>query len=135
MVGDNIVMHSVSFKPLFGSKAENALQGIIKVIKNPNIVMSDSEIKSQVVMAINEYFDIENWDFGDTFHFSELSAYVHKRLGSFIGSITVIPKVINGKFGDLYEIKSAPYEIFVNGAQATDIVVITALTPSELIAG
>ena len=35
-------------------------------------------------------------------------------------------------FGDLYEIKSAPYEIFVNGANANDVVVITALTPVQL---
>jgi hypothetical protein len=35
-------------------------------------------------------------------------------------------------FGDLYEIKSAPYEIFVNGATASDVVVIAALTPVQL---
>ena len=40
---------------------------------------------------------------------------------SFIGSITVIPKVINGKFGDLYEIKSAANEIFVSAVTVEDI--------------
>jgi len=35
-------------------------------------------------------------------------------------------------FGDLYEIHSAPYEIFLSAAQATDIMVISALTPAEL---
>jgi hypothetical protein len=44
----------------------------------------------------------------------------------------LVPNDPNLKFGDLYEIRSAPYEIFVNGAQATDIVVIPALTPMQL---
>jgi hypothetical protein len=35
-------------------------------------------------------------------------------------------------FGDLYEIKSSPFEIFVNGATANDVVVIAALTPVQL---
>jgi hypothetical protein len=52
-----------------------------------------------------------------------------------LSSVVLVPSDPLLTFGDLYEIKSAPYEIFVNGAQATDIVVITALTPSELIAG
>jgi hypothetical protein len=35
-------------------------------------------------------------------------------------------------FGDLYEIKCMPYEIFVNAATAADVLVIPALTPAEL---
>ena len=35
-------------------------------------------------------------------------------------------------FGDLYEIRSAPNEIFVNAAGVTDIEVIEALTSTNL---
>jgi hypothetical protein len=35
-------------------------------------------------------------------------------------------------FGDLYEIRSAPNEIFVNGATVADVEVIDALTQSNI---
>jgi len=35
-------------------------------------------------------------------------------------------------FGDLYEIRSGPSEIFVNGALVTNIEVITALTSTNI---
>jgi hypothetical protein len=44
----------------------------------------------------------------------------------------LVPNDPSLAFGELYEIRSAPYEIFVNAAQATDIMVISALTPAEL---
>jgi len=84
------------------------------------------------VQEINTYFSIDNWDFGDTFYFSELSAYLHSQIGDLVSSVVLVPNDNTLSFGDLYEIHSAPYEIFVSAAQATDITVITALTPSEL---
>jgi len=53
-------------------------------------------------------------------------------LGDYINSVVLVPNDPNLVFGDLYQIGSAPYEIFVSCAQATDITVITALTPAEL---
>jgi hypothetical protein len=44
----------------------------------------------------------------------------------------VVPQDPNQKFGDLYEVRSAPYEIFVNGATANDIVIVASLTPNVL---
>jgi hypothetical protein len=81
---------------------------------------------------MNNYFNINNWNFGDTFYFSELSAYLHAQLGDYVSSIVLVPNDPTMNFGDLYEIKSAPYEIFVNGATANDVVVIAALTPVQL---
>jgi len=132
MVSDNVVMNSVKFKALFGDKADDNLQAYIKVVKLNNVVTSDSEIKSNVISAINEYFDIDNWDFGDTFFFSELSAYLHSKLGDVVGSIVIIPKDPLKTFGDLYEIKSAPHEIFVSAATVNDVNIIDALTVSKL---
>lgn len=132
MLSDSVVLNSVIFKPLFGPKADEKLRATIKVIKNSSTTSSDSEIRSSVITAMNDYFDINNWNFGETFYFSELSAYLHKQLKELISSTVLVPNNPEMKFGDLYEIKSAPYEIFVNAATANDIVVIAALTPSEL---
>ena len=135
MLSDSMVLNSVVFKPLFGPKAAKALQGTIKVIKTSTTTASISEIRSAVLTAMNNYFNIQNWNFGDTFYFSELAAYLHSECGDFISSAVLVPNDPNETFGDLYEIKCQPYEIFVNAATANDIVVIAALTPNELRAG
>jgi hypothetical protein len=132
MLSDSIILNSVVFLPLFGPKAPSALRGTIKVIKSSTTNASDSEIRSAVLSTMNDYFNINNWTFGDTFYFSELSAYLHAQIGELISSAVLVPNDPTMSFGDLYEIKAAPYEIFANGATANDVVVITALTPAEL---
>jgi hypothetical protein len=132
MLSDSMVINSVVFKPLFGLKAAPNLRATVKVIKNSSTNASDSEIRSAVLTTMNDYFNINNWNFGDTFYFSELSAYLHDQLGELISSAVLVPNDPTMKFGDLYEIKCAPYEIFVNAATANDILVIAALTPAEL---
>ena len=132
MLTDSVIPNSVRFVPLFGKKAATQLQGSVKVIKSQSTNASDSEIRSAVLSAMNSYFDINNWSFGDTFYFSELSAYLHAQLGDLVSSVVLVPNDPTMSFGDLYEIKSAPFEIFVNGATANDVVVIAALTPAQL---
>ena len=132
MISDNVILNSVRFKPLFGSKAESDLRAIIKVIKNVNSTASVSEIKSRTVSSMNTYFEIDKWDFGDTFFFSELSAYLHDQLGDIISSVVLVPVDPLKSFGDLYEIRSEPDEIFVNAAGVNDVEVIDALTSSQL---
>jgi len=132
MISDNIILNSVTFKPLFGTKSATELRATIKCVKNPNSTVSVSEIKSQVVNAMNQYFTIENWDFGDTFFFSELSAYLHDKLGTIISTVVLVPTDPLKSFGDLYEIRSQANEIFVNAATVNDVEVIDALTSSQL---
>jgi hypothetical protein len=81
---------------------------------------------------MNNYFDINNWNFGDTFFFSELSAYLHNECGELISSAVLVPNDPTQPFGTLYEIKCRPFEIFVNAAVADSILVISALTPDQL---
>jgi hypothetical protein len=132
MISDNIVINSVSFKPLFGTKAAENLRGTIKVIRAANSTASDSEIKTLVVANLNEYFSIDKWNFGDTFYFSELAAYVHSNMGGIVSSVVLVPLDPLKYFGDLYEINSAPNEIFVNGAGVSSVEVITSLTSTNL---
>ena len=132
MLTDSAILNSVVFKPLFGPKAASALRATIKVIKNSNTNASDSEIRSAVLTQMNTYFNINNWNFGDTFYFSELSAYIHTNIGDLVSSCVLVPNDPSLHFGDLYEIKCLPYEIFVNAATSNDVIVIAALTPAEL---
>jgi hypothetical protein len=132
MISDNIVLNSVVFKPLFGAKAAPELRATIKVVRAPKTTASLSEIKSQVISSINNYFTIDKWDFGDSFFFSELAAYLHEQLGSIISSVVLVPLNPLKTFGDLYEIRSAPNEIFVSAATVNDIEVIDALTQSNI---
>ena len=86
MISDNMILNSVDFQPLFGQKAAPALRATIKVIRAANSTASVSAIKNLVVANMNAYFDIANWNFGDTFYFSELSAYIHQNIGNVVSS-------------------------------------------------
>ena len=132
MISDNIILNPVTFKPLFGMKAAAELRATIKVIRASNSTASTSEIKSSVVAEMNNYFSIDKWNFGDTFYFSELAAYLHRMLGTIISSVVLVPLNSQKYFGDLYEVRSAPNELFVNAATIDNIEVIDALTSTNL---
>ena len=131
-ISDSIIYNPAVFKPLFGSKANAALRATFKVIKNPNVVVSDNEIKSQVVAAINTYFDVNNWDFGETFYFSELSAYLHSVLVPNVSSIIIVPSNTGSQFGTLYQINADPDEILVSAATVDNVQIISAITAAQL---
>ena len=132
MISDNLIINSVDFQPLFGQKADPALRATIKVIKNSQSTASNTEIRNSVVATMAAYFDLANWNFGDTFYFSELAAYIHQQIGDIVSSVVLVPLNPQKSFGDLYEIRSAPNQIFVNGATVNDIEVISALTSTNL---
>jgi hypothetical protein len=132
MISDNMILNSVVFKPLFGAKAAEQLRATIKVIPAANTTASTSEIKNLVVTNIDEYFSIDKWDFGATFYFSELAAYLHSQIGTYISSVVLVPLNPQKSFGDLYEIRSAPNEIFTNAATVANIEVIDALTATNI---
>jgi hypothetical protein len=132
MISDNVIVNSVVFKPLFGPKAAKELQATIKVIRAADSTASESEIKNLVLANLNNYFSIDKWDFGQTFYFSELAAYIHANMGGVVSSVVLVPLDPLKSFGDLYEIRSGPSEIFVNGALVSNIEVITALTSTNI---
>lgn len=123
MMTDQMIMSFGNYKPLFGSKASVALQAKIQVVPILNNTISNNEIQSLVVSEINDYFSINNWDFGDTFYFSELSAYIHQNLSQYVSSVMLVPNVPS-TFGSMYEILCEPNEIFISSATVSDIVII-----------
>lgn len=133
-ISDSIIMNPGRFKPLFGNnnKVDTNLRAIFKVVKNPNVSVSDNEIKSTLISAINRYFDIENWDFGETFYFSELSAYLHSVMVPNVASIIIVPSSVDSEFGDLFQINAMPYEIITSAATVDDVEIIPSVTAAQL---
>ena len=131
-LSDEIVYHPVKYRVLFGTRAETNLQAKFKVVKNPDIVLNDNDIKSRVISLINQYFALDNWDFGEKFYFSELSTYVMKQMAPDVVTFVIVPEQVNQSFGSLYEIKSELDEIFISGATVNDIEIIDAVTASKL---
>ena len=129
-ISDEIVYHPVNYRVLFGSSASLDMQATFKVIKNPGQVISDNDIKSRVITAINQFFNLDNWDFGDTFYFAELSTYIMTELTPYIASIVIVPKKGGLTFGNLFEIKAASDELFISGATVDDIEIISGITSS-----
>ena len=135
MLSDTLIFNSATFKPLFGIEAAPELQAIFKVVKNSTIDISDSQIKSKLIAAINTYFDINNWDFGETFYFTELSAYLHQQLVPDVASIIIVSKDGSNPFGSLFQINSEANEILTSAATVADVEVITAITAAQLTSG
>ena len=131
-ISDEIVYHPVKYKILFGSKAKEDLQVIFKIVRNKDLVVNENELKSDIIEAIKRFFAIENWDFGETFYFQELSAYIMNQLSPKLLSIIIVPRKGSQTFGSLFEIKSEPDEIFVSSASVTDVEIIDELTATEL---
>ena len=131
-VSDTVIYNPAKFKPIFGSKAEASLQATFKVVKSYGVVISDNDVKTSVIAAINTYFDLNNWDFGETFYFSELSAYLHSVLAPNIASISIVPNSATETFGSLLQINAEYNEIIVSAATVDNVQIITAITAAQL---
>lgn len=129
---DEIIYHPAKYRIIFGEKADPSLQAKIKIIKNADIYTNDNDIKSSVIQYINQYFSLNNWDFGDTFYMSEMSAYLMQEMAPSIVSILLVPLQIDQSFGSLYEIRAEDDEILVSGATVNDIEIIDEITAQEL---
>ena len=131
-LSDQIVYHPVKYKILFGSNADEELQATFKVVKNTKTNVTDAVIKTRVIAAINEFFALDNWDFGDAFYFTELAAYVHNQLAPDLLTAVIVPNQAGQTFGSLFQINSAADEIFISGATVDDVSIITALGANQL---
>ena len=131
-ISDEIIYHPVKYKVLFGAKAPESLQVTFKVVKNNNKVINDNDLKVRIINGINEFFDVNNWDFGDRFYLSELNTYIINLLSPDISNFTMVPKQAGRVFGNLFEIQSAPDEIFISAATVDDIEVVTSINATEL---
>jgi len=128
---DSLVFRSAKFKLLFGDYAKSQYKARFRVVKLSD-QLSDNELKTQIISTINSYFDVNNWEFGETFYFTELSTYIHQRLGSSIGSIVILPKTTTGKFGEMFQVQAEANELFISTATVDDIEIISRLDNQTL---
>ena len=131
-ISDDIIYHPVKYKVLFGSKADPKLQAVFKVVKNQNRSINDNDLKVRVITAINSFFDINNWDFGDRFYMGELTTYILNTVSPDLANIVIVPKQSNQSFGSLFEIQSRSDEILISAATVDDIEIVSAITASEI---
>jgi len=131
-MSDSIIYRPVNYKVLFGAKADASLQAKFRIIKVPGTRFTDNEIKDKVVEEIGKFFNIDNWDFGETFYFTELAAYVHKELAGIISSFVIVPQLSTSVFGDLFQITPLGGELLIPDVSATDIDIIDNITQSNI---
>jgi hypothetical protein len=131
-ISDEIIYHPVKYKVLFGQTAEDKLRAQFKVVKNPNRAINDNDLKVRIITAINEFFDVDNWDFGDRFYLGELITYIVNSVAPDISNLVILPRQTDQVFGSLFEIQSAADEIFVSGATVDDVEIVSAINAAEV---
>jgi hypothetical protein len=131
-ISDALVFNSGSFRVLFGRNAIPELQATFKAIKLPSSTISDNELKTRIVQAIDVFFEIRNWDFGEKFYYTELAAYIHSTLSQSLSSVVIVPKKEEAQFGDLFEIVAGSTELFLSTATVADVELVTNYTETNL---
>ena len=131
-ISDQIIYQPASYKVLFGSSADLNLQATFKAVQSPTSTLSSHDITTTILNAINTFFALENWSFGESFYFSELSTYVMNLMSPDITNFIIVPVNPKHNFGSFYEIACQSNEIFISSATAANIQVISAITASQL---
>jgi hypothetical protein len=132
MITDEVIFHPVKFKPLFGTLADPEFQAQFKVVKSLKTKLTDSEIKSKVIDAIDTFFTPGNFGFGEIFYFTELAAYIHTALKTELNSVVIVPISAEGRFGTLFQIQPDSNEVVTSVTGVSDIIVISEITDSNI---
>lgn len=129
MISDTMVWHPVTYKLVFGQNAETDTHCIFKVIKR-NDLISDNEIKKNVITLIDTYF--QSMNVGETFYFTKLASYIESRIPELINTILIVPTDTTNKFGKLFQIKCENNEILLSSATLDDVQIISTITEQNI---
>lgn len=132
MLSDTVIFHPGKLRPIIGSKSIPELQATILVVKNANSTLTDSQIKLTVKQLTQDFFDVEFWEFGETFYFTELAAVIHKEMAADINSVVLVPATPSNYFGDLFQVNIQEDEIVQADIDVTDIQIVSALNATNL---
>ncbi len=133
MISDTAVLHSGDFTILFGPYADPTLQATFAVVRPPtNVTLTNNQVQNKIVSIIQDFFDPNYWDLGETFFFTELSTVIQNQLASEISSIVIVPTYATNQFGDLFEITPGENRLFLPQISANQISIVTALTPQVI---
>jgi len=128
MLSDTVVLHPGKIRLLFGSLAEPQLRARFKVVRSQSGTLTNERIKEEILNVINTFFDIDGWDFGDTFYATKLISLIHQRLPADIASVVLVPVYSTNSFGSLFTVEAGFDEILQSAAELSDIEVVEALT-------
>lgn len=132
MISDTIVLHSGRMKLLFGPRATPALRGTFKIIRSSERILTDNQIKTTVVTTVRNFFNITQWEFGETFFFTELAAAIHAALPTEISSVVLVPLFTQNQFGDLFQVLAREDEVFYPDITVSDVEIVSGYTPTNL---
>lgn len=131
-MSDAIVWRPARYKFLFGKQAVPELRAKFLIVKVAGAQIPDNDLKIRVLSAVNEYFAIDNWDFGDSFFYTELASYVHLSLSSILQSVVIVPTGPNASFGKMFQVRAEPDELFISTATTDDIEIVNNFTDTKL---
>jgi len=132
MISDTVILHPGQIKLLFGPRAHPSLQASFKIIRSQNSSLTDNQIKTTIVTAIRNFFDISLWTFGETFYFTELSAAIHQALPIDISSVVLVPANDNSSFGSLFQVYAREDEVFYPDISPSQLDIVVSYNASNL---
>lgn len=132
VISDSAIWHSAEFLKLFGESADEDYRADLKIVKLPNSILSNDEIRQRVVELTSNYFNVMNWDFGETFYFTELSTYLQVSMATDVAAVVIVPQDPNSKFGELFEIPCRPDQLFVSTATVDNVQIVSSLAKSNI---
>lgn len=131
-MSDTVIYRPVKYKVLFGDQSAPEFRARFNAIKVPGVNLTDNDIKSQIIDHINDFFAIDNWDFGETFYFTELAAYVHNKMIGIISSFVIVPESETSVFGSLFQITPMSDELFIPAVNVADIDIVSNITQQNI---
>lgn len=132
MLSDTVVLHPGKLRLLFGGLAEPQMRAKFKVVRAQSATLTNERIKEEILNVINTFFDIDGWDFGDTFYATELISLIHQRLPADVAAVVLVPLYSTNSFGSLFTVESGVDQILQSAAELSDIDVVEALTPTVI---
>lgn len=131
-ISDTVIYRSVKYKTLFGNTADQGLQAKFRIVKSSGTSLTDIEIKSKIISHIYNFFDLNNWDFGETFYFTEMAAYIHNKMSGIVGSIVIVPIQESSSFGNLFQVTPNSDELFIPDVTLDNIEIVSSYTEDNL---
>ena len=79
-VSDPLVFKSAKFKLLFGADAEPENPAKFRIVKLLVQLLATTKLRVKLLQHLTHSLALENWEFRETFTFTELSSYVHSNV-------------------------------------------------------
>ena len=132
MISDTVIIQPGDIKVILGSKAIPELQATLKIVRSQSKRLNDNTVKAEIVKLVNQYFDINKWEFGQPFYFTDLASKIHNALNTEINSIVLVPRSADHAFGSLFQVKAKESEIIQGSLSVDDIEVVESLDPETI---